>query len=641
MKYNSFKKSVVGGMLALALMTTAMPAPHAQAATLADLQLQIQVLLAQIEILKAQMPGSGSPASCTLFSTDMTIGRSGGEVTNLQKFLMSRGHAIPAGATGYFGEQTRSALAQFQSQNAIAPAVGYFGPLTRGKVNALCIATPAPTPTPNPGDTDNGSNPTLPLSGGDATIENFQVISGDDTTLQEGQRNVEVMEIKFDVEDGDIQVSRIDLGFTPDSGNNEQDPWDVFSEISLWNDDERVARIDASDEDNWEEDAPANGDYRLRFTGLKWIIREGDEVNLIVEVTTEGNIRGASDGESWDIFVPTNGIRAVDSEKTVINAGDSDETVTIDIDESGSEDELVIKRSDENPDATTLQLKDNARSGWIKVYAFDIDTDDSASDIEIRKLPIELTVSEETVGTFIRDARIKVDGKTYTKKVITDGVTNSMLFEFNRNELVIDAGDSVTVEVEVEFKPLAEANEGTTIFGEVDTAGIVAKGGDNLGSGQISGSALGETHVLRTTGITGVVDSKSASVTSVQGANNDYATYLIEVDVTAFGQTVYISNDVATAISYQLENSSGAALGDTGTAILSSTAREQGGYFRISEGDTETVTLEVTYQPGTPTTAARLQLLTIEFADSAAAPDQTWNAAPANNYETATRTIVD
>jgi len=146
---------------------------------------------------------------------------------------------------------------------------------------------------------------------------------------------------------------------------------------------------------------------------------------------------------------------------------------------------------------------------------------------------------------------------------------------------------------------------------------------------------------MRTKGIIGATDKKSASVTSVDGSNNDHATYSIEVEVTAFGQDVYISNDVATAITYQLENSSGSAIGDTGTVILSSSAREQGSYFRISEGDTETITIEVTYKPGVSLTVARLQLLTIEFAESAISPNQSWDAIPSNDYETATKTIVD
>lgn len=53
----------------------------------------------------------------------------------LQKFLIAAGYSLPAGATGYFGAQTRSALAKYQSTHGITPAVGYFGTATRTLVN--------------------------------------------------------------------------------------------------------------------------------------------------------------------------------------------------------------------------------------------------------------------------------------------------------------------------------------------------------------------------------------------------------------------------------------------------------------------------------------------------------------------------
>jgi len=59
------------------------------------------------------------------------------DVTNLQNFLIAKGHTIPAGATGYFGKQTQAALIQFQLANDIAPAVGYFGPITRTLIETL------------------------------------------------------------------------------------------------------------------------------------------------------------------------------------------------------------------------------------------------------------------------------------------------------------------------------------------------------------------------------------------------------------------------------------------------------------------------------------------------------------------------
>ncbi len=62
---------------------------------------------------------------------DLTINMFGEDVQVLQTFLIKQGYIIPDGATGYFGSQTQSALASYQSKNNIIPASGYFGPITR------------------------------------------------------------------------------------------------------------------------------------------------------------------------------------------------------------------------------------------------------------------------------------------------------------------------------------------------------------------------------------------------------------------------------------------------------------------------------------------------------------------------------
>jgi hypothetical protein len=68
------------------------------------------------------------------FNRDLTVGSTGTDVTELQNFLIAKGFAIQAGATGYFGGQTQAALARYQASVGIHPAAGYFGPITRAEV---------------------------------------------------------------------------------------------------------------------------------------------------------------------------------------------------------------------------------------------------------------------------------------------------------------------------------------------------------------------------------------------------------------------------------------------------------------------------------------------------------------------------
>ena len=74
------------------------------------------------------------PTAAVLYR-DLDIGSQGEDVTALQNMLILKGLSIPAGVTGYFGAQTRSALSVYQRTNNIVPASGYFGAKTRAFIN--------------------------------------------------------------------------------------------------------------------------------------------------------------------------------------------------------------------------------------------------------------------------------------------------------------------------------------------------------------------------------------------------------------------------------------------------------------------------------------------------------------------------
>jgi peptidoglycan hydrolase-like protein with peptidoglycan-binding domain len=65
--------------------------------------------------------------------SDLTIGSTGQNVVVLQGLLSELGYLnIPLGISqGYFGGMTRDALARYQVANSVAPAAGYYGPITK------------------------------------------------------------------------------------------------------------------------------------------------------------------------------------------------------------------------------------------------------------------------------------------------------------------------------------------------------------------------------------------------------------------------------------------------------------------------------------------------------------------------------
>ena len=100
-----------------------------------------------------------SSASSYTFSRNLTIGAKGSDVQSLQQFLNQSGCTVASSGPGsqgneteYFGPATRTALACFQRNAGITPAVGYFGPVTRaaieqsGPAESSTNATPDTTP---------------------------------------------------------------------------------------------------------------------------------------------------------------------------------------------------------------------------------------------------------------------------------------------------------------------------------------------------------------------------------------------------------------------------------------------------------------------------------------------------------------
>lgn len=112
-------------------------ASAASTADIAALQEQLRALILQLVALGGTPPPGFEQVTGV---RDLTLGATGADVTALQNLLIAQGHAIPAGATGYFGSQTRAALAAYQGAHGIVPAAGYFGPITRSQMKAAGLS---------------------------------------------------------------------------------------------------------------------------------------------------------------------------------------------------------------------------------------------------------------------------------------------------------------------------------------------------------------------------------------------------------------------------------------------------------------------------------------------------------------------
>lgn len=590
-------------------------------------------VLAVIGLMATVLVSFATPvrAQSVNFTSDLTIGSTGAQVTALQTFLIGKGFTIPAGATGYFGAQTRAAIAAFQSANGIAPAVGYFGPVTRAKVNAS-----ASTPTPGNG---SGTNDSSGLKGGEASLERFRMNDGNDNDISEGGRG-EIAEIEFRVEDGDVRMNRLDLTFSPDSLNDEKKPWKTFDTVRLLVNGKEIAEADVSDEDDWLKD---NAPYVFRFTGINQIFREGKVATVVVEADVQNGVLDAGSTDSWTVYVDEDGVRATDSENLTQEIGSASETVTFDVTEEGAGEDLTIRTSSEDPDATTLKVEDDTRSDWYTVFAFDLEAGEG--DIDLNDVAIDFTSGTANVQNIVDDVMLVVDGEEFDDyRWNGSGTFASTTFDVDGDYTVSD-GDRVEVEVKARFKSAngSNYNPGETIRASVNGAQVEGEGADDLTA---DGSATGDVHTLGVSGISGSRGDRSAVTTVADGADNDYATFRVDVDITAFEEDAFIPENAIDAFTFEIQDASTGAVLGTSTATtssLTSSADTQGGYYRINENDTEEFSFMVTLNPLPENESKnyRMRLVSVHFADTASTPDQTWTALPANVYQTTSTYIND
>lgn len=646
-----------------AAMVASVFAPVAQAQTTEELQAMINDLLAQVAALQGSTgQGATNVASgiCPYtWTRSLTAGSEGADVMKLQQFLNSdldtRVSVSGAGSVGaetmYFGPATAAAVSKFQVKyraDILSPAnlvnpTGYFGPSTMSKANALC-ATAATSTEEEGEDTDTESTD---LSG-EADLTNVEIDSASDDTIEEGSEDAEIATVTVEFEDGDASISRLDVSIASTS----VDSWDVLDTVSLWVDGDKVAEEDASDEDNYlDEDAGT-----IRFSGLDIVGMEDEEVEIVIAATIQGNV----DSDELTTFkVSVNALRffdadgvatTEDSDHAIGTAGTNGTNGTADyvdftIEEAGADDELIAKTSTNDPDATTLQVEDDAKSDWYNVFTFDLDTDDSINDIELNSISLNVATTVANYATLVDDAELVIDGTTIDDVTVTySGLLAVLTFDVD-GDVVIDAGERVEAQLMLRFKSLASGNEGATVAGSISsltTTIVDAEGSDNLTNSQLSGAASGDAHTLRTAGVDTTMTDDSAVVTSVDGDDNDYATFEIEVEVTAFEQDVYIPTNGST-VSTVISTSTGTT---SVSVTLDSSAEEVNNRFEITEGETETVTIRYTLvQAATgsnTTTGARLILGSLGFYEASTGGTlKTQTTLPATDYRTAQVDIVN
>lgn len=297
---------VFAGFVGVAMaLSFAVPAG---AQTTAELTAMINSLLAQIAALQAQIGGSSTGGASTTFTSDLTIGSTGSQVTALQQWLVSKGYLMmPAGTSyGYFGALTKSALAKYQAEAGISPASGYFGPITRAKVNAMGGTTTGGTT----GGTTTGGSTGITTPGVEGTISASASSSGLASTAYEGDTMVGILGIKVEAKNSDVALQRIKLRMDENTSGSDTKFYNKIYKKLYVTDGSNVL---ASSDLNSSTVVKDGSNYYLTIAGFNLVVPKNSSKTLVIKADLYGSIDSTDyDAEVYQLGLAANGIRGVD-----------------------------------------------------------------------------------------------------------------------------------------------------------------------------------------------------------------------------------------------------------------------------------------------------------------------------------------
>jgi|GEM_PF-3243777 len=365
------------------------------------------------------------PAIDFEFTRNLYIGSRGNDVKMLQKALNSMadtqvavsGAGSPGNETEYFGPATRNAVIAFQAKTGVTPALGYFYPLTRAKMNEKAAGSS------NTGDTGSTSN--------DGDLNVSEKGNPDDDLFPQGVVRFVVAGFELD---GEADVESITVRY-----NGDADEDDVIKDVMLLDEDMNIL----GDEESLDSDQEAKINVDVEVDG---------EVMMYVAVNATNSTSGFDDNDGLEFTFDVveieadgdvDGLPVSGAEFTVqdnIDLGDIEVTLknenkTVEI---GSEEEEIVEvEVNANPDDSddsvfvkSIRLTNEGTGDLEDLDNVYIEVDNEEFDGEIDSQDDDVLVFNFGNGFELEDG----DSEKFTVYAdVTGGATDTFRFEIDEN----------------------------------------------------------------------------------------------------------------------------------------------------------------------------------------------------------------
>ena len=619
----------------------------------------------------------GSAKAAYVHTGLLKMGMTSSQVMSLQQTLNSNGFLVSttgAGSPGmesmYFGSKTKSAVMAFQSAKGLK-ADGIVGVQTGTALAALtggsvalpagctsttgystttgqpctstanypagCTSSVGYSPTtgqPCNGSTNGGSNGPLSGTAGDITVSSYT--SGLETNVGEGDSNKKVLGFEIEADAGsDVAISSVKVNFE-NTGSGSKRLTRYADTISIW--DQNGNKVGSSSASDFSESSNV---YSRSISLSNVVIRADQKMRFYVAVTADSNIDSADySADSWTATLDS--VRFNDASGAILteSLGTSiQRTFNFTSLATANDLELKVGLSSSNLKAQTVKASTTSSTNNVELLKFTMKAQGGAMHVD--QIPVLFTTSDNNLSDVTGNVTLNIDGSSFSETVSTSSSASTTI-TFDDLDLDLSADETITGTITADINSVTGYLEGTTLMASIPSNYVTQTSyiyidaedvnGDQLVTGDRSGSATGELMTFRSTGVNTVMGTADLSgKTTDTSGNVTSVTYKIPVSVTSFGNTLYVgqSAQLATTVSgsnaFALAFQTSAApttdevISSASIALASSDATIESNGFRLDDGQTKHFTITVTLNtPATTNANYRVQLKQIQTFTNAA-----------------------
>jgi|GEM_PF-1221473 len=608
-------------------------------------------LLSPVGLLRAQTCDPDALSAVKNPQSVLRFGARNSAVKNLQACLIEAGYNIPAGATGYYGAQTRKAVKEFYKEWYGAWHGNWVGPqgvkqlvaLVRGvQEQPTTVEQPTTPTTPTTGVSPDvlaqvlqkiqagdvqgalslllsalggtqapttAEQPTQPTTAEQPTAaeEGFLTVDKDPTvaavTLREGESG-KVVGLRFRADNGAVNIKSIFLRWTGSTA-----PHRVISALKVVDSQGNVLYQTNVGPNTFLQDSSLN--YYLPISGLNVVVPKNGYASVFVEVTIVGTLPAGVNSLSFK--VGQNDVRGRDGAGIDRFGPSSELTWSATLSQTLAGQARFVGALNPNTPKQQYVFGEpvDGRAEKVKVLSFDLTAKND--NLRVTQITGFVTQNATTVqAVYLAQGNNVLD-------VRTPAASGAFTFDVTPANFIINKDQTVTFDVLVDFVAPNIPNVATFTVSVATTSGVNSLG-DNVSSAtQVTSEMMRAVRV----GPQFAVVQKTIDPIKDTGNNTTTVSNVVfRVNVKAVGGTLYVpaSNTATITIETAGGSSQTAVVSPNAVRVGSTNVSAVGGYYVVPEGSTYEFEFRTSGQTFTGVQSVRARLSSFAFDNDTSAP---------------------